>query len=83
MTYVKYTRLLILATVLIWIGFDVWVIVKGGTEASISHQITTWSYDYPTFTFAVGYLMGHLFFPLRTINKILAGREDRLPAKDV
>jgi len=76
MKYVKLTRNVILSTALIWIIFDFYIIAKGGTEASISHTITTWAYNYPTFTFLCGYLMGHLFFPLTTINKILSDRNN-------
>lgn len=45
--------------------FDFWVIVKGGTEASISHLFIVWSYKYPAFTFLMGFTMGHLFWKIR------------------
>jgi len=46
-------------------GYDVYAIMKGGTEASISHVIFVWSYKYPAFTFAMGFTMGHLFWRIR------------------
>lgn len=61
----------------IFIGFvivsiaivDTFLIVKGGTEASISHQLITWSYEFPAFTFLMGFAMGHLFWKIRDVKK--------------
>lgn len=44
---------------------DTYLIYNGGTGASISHQIITWSYDYPAFTFLFGFACGHLFWRMR------------------
>lgn len=49
--------------------FDVYVILKGGTEASISHQIIIWSYQYPAFTFLTGFVFGHLFWRMPSTSK--------------
>jgi hypothetical protein len=51
--------------VLAIIGYDVYAIIKGGTEASISYTIYSWSYKYPIFTFACGVLAGHFFWRIR------------------
>jgi hypothetical protein len=48
---------------------DTFLIVKGGTESSISHQIITWSYEFPAFTFLMGFCMGHLFWKIRDVKK--------------
>lgn len=42
--------------------YDVFAFTMGGTEGTISHVVNSWSYNYPAFTFAVGFLMGHLFW---------------------
>jgi hypothetical protein len=59
----------IAVTIIIIAFFDVFLIMKGGTEASISHQIITWSYEYPAFTFLMGFAMGHLFWKIRDVKK--------------
>jgi hypothetical protein len=48
-------------TIVIIATVDSFLIIKGGTEASISHQIIVWSYEFPAFTFLMGFAMGHLF----------------------
>ena len=56
--------------VLAILGYDVIAIANGGTEASISSIIITWSYKMPFFTFCAGFfpgvLVGHLFWRMRT-----------------
>ena len=61
----KITRIFVLLTLVIVGVFDVFAIVKGGTEASISHLIFIWSYKYPAFTFLTGFCTGHLFWRMR------------------
>ena len=47
------------------LGYDVWAFYHGGTEGTVSYMvIMEWSYKYPAFTFFVGFVMGHLFWPL-------------------
>ena len=46
--------------------YDVYAYMQGGQDATISSVvITDWSKNYPAFTFMVGFLMGHLFWPLK------------------
>lgn len=56
-------------TILSWIVYDVYAIVNGGTEASISFTIYEWGYKYPIFTLACGFfpgiLAGHFFWRIR------------------
>ena len=59
----------IAVTIVIIAFFDTFLIIKGGTEASISHQIITWSYQYPAFTFLMGFAMGHLFWKISDTKK--------------
>jgi hypothetical protein len=45
--------------------WDVLAISQGGTEASISSTIITWTYKFPAFTFLMGFIMGHLFWRMK------------------
>lgn len=59
----------IVFTIVLIAVVDVILIVKGGTEASISHQLIVWSYEFPAFTFLMGFTMGHLFWKIREVKK--------------
>ena len=61
----KYTALFILLIIVLIALYDTYAIVVGGTEASVSHMIIVWSYNYPAFTFLFGFAMGHLFWRMR------------------
>jgi hypothetical protein len=61
----KLTKYFTVALVLIVAIFDVYVMAKGGTEASISHLLITVSYKYPFVPFLFGVLCGHLFWRMR------------------
>ena len=60
---------LFLIAITVW---DVYVIVKEGTEASISYWIIDASYKYPMMTwmfgFVPGVLVGHLFWRVRNVD---------------
>jgi uncharacterized integral membrane protein len=47
---------------------DVYLIYNGGTAASISFQLISWSYEFPAFTFLMGFTMGHLFWKIRPVE---------------
>lgn len=66
----KLTAIFTICIILIIAIFDVYVIVNGGTEASISHLIITWSYKYPIFTFMFGVVCGHLFWRVRQTREL-------------
>lgn len=61
----KTTRLAIAVCIGALLVYDAAIIIMKGTEASVSMQIIEWSYDYPVFTFFVGFVMGHLFWRVR------------------
>lgn len=69
--------------VIVAIGvYDVLAIQGGGTEASISHLLITWSYKYPAFTFLMGFTMGHLFWlisPTKKLNELRGEKKNDLP----
>jgi hypothetical protein len=52
------------------LAWDVYAILVGGTEATISQLIIELSYQYPAMTFALGYVMGHLTWRVRS-NKAM------------
>jgi hypothetical protein len=69
----KLTVLFIVLTVLVIAGWDVYAIMTGGVESSISHTMIEWSYKYPIFTFMMGIICGHLFWRMsdtKTTEKI-------------
>lgn len=61
----KVTGYVIGLIVLAILGYDVYAYLEGGQDATISSVIITdWALNYPAFTFLVGFVMGHLFWPL-------------------
>lgn len=58
----RYTEILILTTIVIWIGFDFWTYFTYGNPSTISAIVWEWSWHLPGIPFAVGVLIGHLFF---------------------
>ena len=60
--YRKYTSIFIVVVILGIFAYDGWVIIVGGKDASVSQVIIDYSYDYPSFTFLIGFIMGHLFW---------------------
>ena len=70
MNWKLFTTYFIGIVALIAIVWDVLVLVKGGTSASISHTIIVWSYKYPIFTFAAGVLCGHFFWRVRQTKEL-------------
>lgn len=52
------------------LGYDVYAILKGGTEASISALLIKASYEMPFMVYMIGFgngvLAGHLFWRLRS-----------------
>jgi hypothetical protein len=57
------THVFILSTLVAWCIFDTFALEIGGVETTISRTILTWHWRYPWVAFAVGILIGHLFFP--------------------
>ena len=66
MNWKKWTAIFVLSVVVLIIIYDIIAIMGGGTEASISHMLLIWSYKYPAFTFAMGFVCGHIFW--RTLD---------------
>lgn len=87
MTKKKATVLFIVLTVLVIAGWDVYAIMTGGVESSISHTMIEWSYKYPIFTFLMGVTCGHLFWRMgdspttKKISDFVHETEDDLSSK--
>lgn len=58
------TKGLIIVVIILLVIYDFIAFLTGGTEATISVVIIRWSREYPAIPFAVGFLMGHLFWQL-------------------
>lgn len=56
-----YTYLLLGLTTVIWIAFDVWVVIRYGNEATISVRMLRLGRAYPIIPFALGVLIGHFY----------------------
>lgn len=60
--YQSITRWFIIATLLIVLFFDGWVMFMGGTGTTISHELINWPYKYPIMGLLVGIVLGHLMW---------------------
>ena len=58
------TKIFTLVMFIIVAIYDVYAIVTGGTENSISHLLIVSSYKYPILPFLIGVVCGHLFWRL-------------------
>ncbi len=65
MTAKKMTAIFIGVCVVVIGAYDVYAILVGGKEASISWTLVEWSYDYPSIPFLSGFLCGHLFWRMK------------------
>jgi hypothetical protein len=61
-----YTVVVIALTIIGLVAWDVYAILYGGDESSISSVIITYSYDYPLIPFLSGVLCGHFFWRLKS-----------------
>jgi hypothetical protein len=62
MTDVVITKLILGATALALIGWDIWVFVRPPSGDTLSEVIRRWATEHPVLPFAFGVLMGHLFW---------------------
>lgn len=61
----KTTIVLIISTVVLLIGYDAFIVLTEGTEASISSIIIVASYELPIIPFSFGFLCGHFFWRMK------------------
>ena len=55
--------LLVLVTFAIWIIWDIYAVLVGGSRATLSVVITDFAYYSPAWPLIIGGLCGHWFFP--------------------
>jgi hypothetical protein len=67
------TKILILSTAVIWIGWDVYAYIAYGNAATESATLFRWAYYAPGVSFLGGMLAGHLFFPQTQVIDEIAG----------
>lgn len=75
----KTTIIVSISAFIILAIYDVVAIHYGGTEASISSLIINFSYKMPMFTFCCGFVMGHLFWRMKS-NKDTVVKIDKEPS---
>lgn len=59
------TMIFTIVMIVIVAVYDVYAMIIGGTENSISHMLITKSYDYPIIPFLIGVLTGHLVWRMK------------------
>lgn len=70
MNYKLVTQIFITTVIVVILGYDVWVYMSAGQQATVSKTIIEWGYDYPAFTFMMGFVMGHFFWQLAPKKKV-------------
>lgn len=58
------TSVVLIATVAIWIVFDIWIYYRAGYNETISAKIYTKSIKWPFIMFFGGLLAGHFWWPM-------------------
>lgn len=66
----KLTFYFLALLVVVIAAFDVYVIFEGGKESSISHVLIELSYEYPSITFMLGFVCGHLFWRMKSTKQM-------------
>lgn len=62
MTGRTFAQILILATIVVWVGVDIYLYATYGNPSTISATIWRWTWHIPGIPFSVGVLIGHLLF---------------------
>ena len=57
--------LVVIATFVIWVIWDIYALFTGGSRATLSVVITDFAFYSPAFTVIIGILIGHWFVPPR------------------
>lgn len=70
----KLTPIVIMIFVVGLIGFDAYVILTESKLESVSSYLIRWSYEYPMIPFLIGFLMGHLFWRMRSKDVWFKGK---------
>jgi len=66
------TTYFIVLIFIVIIGYDIYAYIEGGQDATVSYIISQeWIYNYPAFTFGMGFVMGHLFWPMSKHKRVV------------
>ena len=57
------TKIVVIASAVAWIAWDVFAYLRGGNESTISRVVLEASKDWPIIPLLAGIVVGHLFFP--------------------
>lgn len=60
------TMIFMAVTVFAILAWDVYAILVGGTESTISQIFIELSYEYPAMVFIMGFTFGHLFWRMKS-----------------
>lgn len=73
----KTTKIIILIVIGIIAVVDFYLMFSGGREATISHVMIEWAYEYPIVPFCFGVLVGHLFWRMKDtdMTRRISGRK--------
>jgi hypothetical protein len=55
------TEIFIVLSIIIILGFDIFLVLKYGKDKTITHVIIKYSKLWPIIPFAFGFLMGHFY----------------------
>lgn len=56
------TKIILISFVIILSMYDIWALIFGGVDATISRIVLSYAKDYPIIPFAFGVVCGHLFW---------------------
>ena len=60
--WVDYTKIFIIAQIIIIAIWDILAFWKGGRDATITHVLRGWAQNSPIIVLAIGVLIGHVFW---------------------
>ena len=72
----KITKYVIISTILLWIGWDIYAFIEPAPNDTESEVIVSWAHQFASFAFSFGAVCGHWFWPGERIphgHFILAG----------
>lgn len=70
-TKLTFTEVFVGSTVIIWIIYDLFAVLKWGIPGTESYTILHAAHKYPIIPLGVGIVIGHLFWPNVDGNKVI------------
>jgi hypothetical protein len=72
----KATKIIIIAIIIIVVGYDIAVAILGNEGETISEILYGYSLRFPVIPFSFGFLMGHLFWPVKPVEWFLKRKKN-------